>query len=156
MIKDTGDWRSDLTTCFEDLKVVERCREEALEHFSQFCEFVVEPAFEALAGEFVQYKAKARFWRVKGRSIHFEVRFPRSQTDQFHYILWMPKNSIELKLKLTVKSRKTPLGPLEERTVPFIESVPTKEILALEKDALAQDVIARYKKFLYAAAAASE
>ena len=49
MANDTEDWRSDLTACFEDLKVVERCREEALEHFSQFCEFVAEPAFESLA-----------------------------------------------------------------------------------------------------------
>jgi len=156
MTKDTGDWRSDLTTCFEDLKVVERCREEALEHFSQFCEFVVEPAFKALAEEFNRYKVKARFWQVKGRSIHFEVRFPRSQTDQFHYVLWMPKNSIELKLKLTTKSRKTPLGELEERTVPFIEKVPPREILGLDKEALAQDVIARYKKFLYESAGATE
>jgi hypothetical protein len=156
MTKNEGDWRSDLTTCFEDLKVVERCREEALDHFAQFCEFVVAPAFESLTGEFLQYKVKSRSWQVKGRSIHFEIRFPRSQTDQFHYILWMPKNSIELKLKLTIRSRKTPLSPLEERTLPFIEKVPPKEILALDKDSLAQDVIARYKKFLYEAAAASE
>ena len=156
MTKKDGDWRSDLTTCFEDLKVVERCREEALEHFFQFCEFVVAPAFEALSEEFLQYKVKARHWLVKGKSIHFEVRFPRSQTDQFQYILWMPKNSIELKLRLTIKSRKTPSAPLEEKTVPFIENVPPKEILGLDKNDLAQDVIARYKKFLYESAAASE
>jgi hypothetical protein len=153
MSKDSSGWRSDLTSCFEDLKVVERCREEAVEHFGRFCDYVAEPAFQALAGEFLRYRVKARSWSVKGKSVHFEVRFPRSQTGQFHYILWMPKNSIELKLKLTIKSRKSPLGPLEEKTVPFIENVPPKEILALDKDSLAQDVIARYRKFLYEAAA---
>ena len=117
---------------------------------------VVECGVGRLAEEFLRYKVKARFWKDKGKSIRFEVRFPRSQTDQFHYILWMPKNSIELKLKLTIRSRKTPLAPLEEKTVPFIENVPPREILGLDKDALAQDVIARFKKFLYEAAAASE
>jgi hypothetical protein len=156
MTKDEADWRSDLTGCFEDLKVVQRCRAEALEQFSQFCEFVAEPAFEVLAEEFLQYKVKSRFWKAEGKSIHFEVRFPRSQTDHFHYILWMPKNSVELKLKLTIKSRKTPQSELEERTVPFIEKVPPNEILGLDRDALAQDVVARYKKCLYESAAATE
>jgi hypothetical protein len=156
MPKIPGDWRSDLTTCFDDLKVVERCREEALEHFAQFCEFIAEPAFEALAGEFLKFKLKSRFWKVEGKSVHFEVRFPRSPGDQFQYILWMPKNSVELKLRLTVKSRRTPEGEFKERTIPFIQHVPPKEILGLDRDALAHDVVARYKKFVYETAALAE
>ena len=117
--------------------------------FDQFCEYVAEAAFEALAEEFAGYQVKTRSWKVQGKSIHLEIRFPRSRVDQFHYILWMPKNSVELRLKLTVKWRKTPLGPLEEKTVPFIEKSSPNDILKIDKDALAQDVIARYRKFLY-------
>jgi hypothetical protein len=151
-----ADWQDDLTTCFEDLKVVARCREEALEHFERFCDYVVEPAFEALVEEFQTYQVKARFWKVRGRSIHLDVRFPKSSVDQFHYILWMPRNAVELRLKLTVKFRKSKQGPLEEKTIPFIENVPPAEILKLDQDALAQDVVARYKKSLYEAAAATD
>lgn len=59
-------------------------------------------------------------------------------------------------MRLTIKSRKTPFVPLEERTVPFIENASPKEILQLDKDFLAQDVVVRYKKFLYESAVATE
>jgi len=146
---DRADWKEDLKGCFLDAKVLEKCREEAVEHFDQFCEYVAESAFEALAEEFLGYQVKTRFWKVQGKSIHLEIRFPRSRVDQFHYILWMPRNSVELKLKLTVKWRRTPLGTLEEKTVPFLEKASPTEILKIDKDALAQDVIARYRKYLY-------
>ena len=153
---DRADWKEDLKGCFLDAKVLEKCREEAVEHFDQFCEYVAESAFEALAEEFLGYQVKTRFWKVQGKSIHLEIRFPRSRVDQFHYILWMPRNSVELKLKLTVKWRRTPLGTLEEKTVPFLEKASPTEILKIDKDALAQDVIARYRKYLYETAVVPE
>lgn len=68
----------------------------------------------------------------------------------------MPRNSVELKLKLTTRARKSRFGPLEEKSVPFIENVPPKEILKLDKESLAQDVVARYKKLLYETAVVSD
>lgn len=153
---DTSDWRSDLRSCFEDLQVIERCRGEVVAQFDRFCDYVAEPAFEILTEEFDRYEIKCRSTWTKGASIHFEIRFPRSKEDQFHYILWLPKNAVELKLKLTLRGRKAPGGPMEEKTVLFIDKAPAKDILAIDRDALAQDVVARYKKFLYETAVISE
>ena len=61
----------------------------------------------------------------------------------------MPRNSVELKLKLTIQGRRLPAGPLEEKTVPFIVKSTAKEILRIDIDTLAQDVVARYRKFLF-------
>jgi hypothetical protein len=146
---DDKNWKSDLKACFEDLQVIEKCRAEALERFIEFCEYVAEPAFEALEEEFLRFGVKTRYRTIRGVSTHLEIRFPRSRVDQFHYILWMPKNSVELMLKLTVRGRRTPPGPLEEKTVPLIRNVEAKEILRLEIETLAQDIIARYRKFLF-------
>ncbi|MCJ7563113.1 MAG: hypothetical protein MUP52_00810 [Candidatus Aminicenantes bacterium] len=151
-----ADWKDDLKTCFDDLEVIEKCRAEALKHFNQFCDLIVEPAFEILAEEFRKHRVKVKFRKDQGKSIHLVVRFPKSRVDQFRYILWMPEDSVELKLRLTIKSRKTPFVQLEERTVPFIENVSPKEILQLDKDFLAQDVVVRYKRFLYESAVATE
>ena len=146
---DNGSWKDDLKAVFDDLRVIETCRAEALERFGEFCVYVAEPAFEALESAFLQFRVKSKYRTIRGVSIHFGVRFPGSRVDQFHYILWMPKNSVELKLKLTIQGRRSPAGPLEERTVPFIVKSTAKEILQIDIDALAQDVIARYRKFLF-------
>jgi hypothetical protein len=146
---DDQSWRTDLAACFEDLQVIEKCRAEAVERFIDFCEYVAEPAFEALGEEFLRFAVKTKSRTIRGVSTHLEIRFPRSRVDQFHYILWMPKNSVELTLKLTVRGRRTPSGPLEEKTVPLIRNVEAKELLQLEIEALAQDSIARYRKFLF-------
>jgi len=146
---DDQNWKDDLKACFDDLRVIATCRAEALERFVEFCDYVVEPAFEALEGEFLRFQVKSKYRTVPGASTHLGVRFPRSRVDQFHYILWMPKNSVELKLKITIQGRRSPAGPLEEKTMPFIVKSTAKEILKIEIDALAQDVIARYRKFLF-------
>jgi hypothetical protein len=146
---DDGNWKDDLKAVFDDLRVIEKCRAEALERFVEFCDYVAEPAFEALEGEFLQFRVKSKYRTVRGVSIHLQVRFPASRVDQFHYVLWMPRNSVELKLKLTIRGRRSPAGPLEEKTMPFIVKSTAKEILKIEIDSLAQDVIARYRKFLF-------
>jgi hypothetical protein len=153
---DKSDWKQDLQTCFEDLQVIDRCRIEAVAQFDQFCDYVAEPAFEALTDEFIRYGIRCRSAWVKGVSIAFEAKFPRSKEDQFHYILWLPKNAVELKMKLTLRGRKGPGVALEEKTMAFLAKAPAAEILRIDKDALAQDVVARYKKFLYETAVISE
>ena len=149
-------WKQDLQTCFEDLQVIDRCRIEAVGQFDKFCDYVAEPAFEALTEEFGRYEIRCRSAWVKGSSIQFEIRFPRSKEDHFHYALWLPKNVVELKMKLTLRGRKAPGGPMEEKTMAFIAKAPAAEILRIDKDVLAQDVVARYKKFLYETAVISE
>lgn len=146
---DDGNWKDDLRAVFDDLRVIEKCRAEALERFVEFCDYVAEPAFEALEDEFLRFRVKSKFRTVRGAEIHLQVRFPRSRIDQFHYILWMPRNSVELKLRLTIKGRRSPAGLLEEKTVPFIVKSTAREILRIDIVALAQDVIARYRKFLF-------
>jgi hypothetical protein len=146
---DKPDWRTDLRSCFEDLQVIDRCRGEAVAQFDRFCDYVAEPAFEALAEEFGRYEMKGRSSWTKGSSVEFDVRFPRSKEDQFQYVLWLPKQAVELKLKLTLRGRKAPGAPLEEKTMAFLDHASAKEILAIDQDALAQDVISRYKRFLY-------
>jgi hypothetical protein len=116
-------WKIDLRSCFEDLLVIDRCRGEAEAQFERFCDYIAEPAFEALAEEFARYEVKCRSVWVKGVSIEFEIRFPKSKEDQFHYILWLPKHAVELKLKLTLRGRRAPGGPVEEKTMPFIAKV---------------------------------
>ena len=150
------DWKKDLRSCFDDLQVIDRCRSEAVGQFDKFCEYVVEPAFEALIEEFLRHEIKCRTVRIKGSSIQLEVKFPRSKEDHFHYSLWLPKHVVELKMKLTLRCRKAPGGPMEEKTMAFIAKAPAAEILRIDKDALAQDVVARYKKFLYETAVISE
>jgi|GEM_PF-200420 len=155
-VTDKPDWKSDLRSCFEDLQVIDRCRGEAVAQFDRFCDYVAEPAFEALTDEFGRYEIKCRSTWTKGASIEFEIRFPRSKEDHFHYILWLPKQAVELKLRLTIRGRKAPGAPMEEKTIPFIDKAPAKDILGIDRDALAQDVVARYKKFLYETAVIAE
>jgi hypothetical protein len=146
---DNGNWKDDLKAVFDDLRVIEKCRAEALERFVEFCAYVAEPAFKALEGEFLHFRVKSKYRTHPGASVHLMVLFPGSRIDQFHYILWMPKNSVELKLKLTIQGRRSTAGPLEEKTMPFIVKSTAKEILQIDIDALAQDIVARYRKFLF-------
>jgi hypothetical protein len=153
---DAQSWKDDLRTSFDDLRVIEKCRAEAKDQFDQFCDFLVKPAFRALDEEFRRFRVKTKSWMRPGASIHLEIRFPQSRVDRFHYILWIPRHAVEFKLRLTTRGRKTPDGSLTEKTVPFIENVSPKEILGLDKDSLAQDIIARYRTFLYESASAPD
>jgi len=146
-----NDWRDDLASFLEDLRVIEGCKGETPGNFKQFCEFIAEPCFESLSLELRKYGIRSRFLTHKGKWTAFEVNFPKSRLDNFHYIICLPKNSLELKLKLRIKGRKNKKSPMEEKVKSFMENVLPSEILKLPKEELIQDVIKHYKDFSFEA-----
>ncbi len=144
------DWRDDTKDLFEDLAIIEISKKETLDNFDQFCEFIAEPAFENLVDELKIYKIKAKFKR-KRDSIHFMMNFYRSNVDDFHYIVSLPKNSIELKMKLTIIGRANKKSPLVEKESQFMEDVSSSEVLKLRLEDLIKDVLDQYRKFKYEA-----
>jgi hypothetical protein len=144
------NWRDDTKNLFEDLSIIEISKKETIENFDQFCEFIAEPAFENLADELKNYKIKARFKR-KRDSIHFWMNFYHSKVDDFHYIISLPKNSIELKLKLAVKGRLNKKSPLVEKELQFMKNVDSSEVLKVKLEELIEDVLDQYRKFKYEA-----
>jgi len=144
------DWRDDTKDLFEDLSIIEVSKKESLDNFDQFCEFIAEPAFENLEEELNKYKIKARFKR-KRDSIHFWMNFYRSNVDDFHYIISLPKNSIELKLKLTIRGRPNKKSPLIEKEMQFMKDIDSSEVLKLKLEDLIKDILDQYRKFKYEA-----
>jgi hypothetical protein len=143
------DWKDELRKCFESLAILERCKKETSLNFRQFCEFIAEPAFEALAEELKTYEIKSKHSTRNGRSICCQFDFRRSKTDHFHYTIFLPKNSIELRLRLQLRGRRTPNGPLVEKTEAFMPDVPLDKVMKLGKDELLSDIIAHYRDFCY-------
>jgi hypothetical protein len=76
--------------------------------------------------------------------------------DNFHYIISLPKNSIQLKLNLKIRWRKTKKSIAEEKDLPFMKDVFPSEILKISKENLITDVIKQYKNFTYKAYAKPE
>lgn len=144
------NWRDDTKDLFEDLTIIEISKKETLDNFDQFCEFIAEPAFENLTDELKNYKIKAKFKR-KRSSIHFWMNFYRSNIDDFHYIISLPKNSIELKLKLKIKGRPSKKSPLVEKELQFMKDVDSSEVLKLKLEDLIKDVLDQYRKLKYEA-----
>lgn len=145
------DWKDLLRASFSSIEIIERCQFETAENFKQFSEFIAEPAFEALADELKEYGIKAKYWILRGKSISLRLQFPKSKAENFQYIISMPKNAVELKLRLTIRGRKTPKSPWEEKTEPFMEKVPADKVMKITQDELLGDVIEHYKNFIYAA-----
>jgi hypothetical protein len=145
------DWKTELAGHFENLRVIERCQTETLKHFEQYCEFIAEAAFENLADELAQYRIKSRQQKSKGRDIRFIICFPGTKDDQFHYRLMLPKNSVELRLKLQVKGRRTPNTEYETTDEDFMPGLFPLEVLKMDKDDVIHDVIEHYRRFCYAA-----
>ncbi|OGD19795.1 MAG: hypothetical protein A2W03_17505 [Candidatus Aminicenantes bacterium RBG_16_63_16] len=142
------DWRNQLRGCFEDIAILERCRMETAENFRQFCEFIAEPAIEALEEELKTYEIRAKHSISKGRSISLQVDFPRSKTDHFHYAIVLPKNSVELKLQARVRGRREPNGPLLESLEPFMPGILPDKVMKITREDLISAVIARYRDFI--------
>ncbi|MDI6846190.1 MAG: hypothetical protein QME28_08650 [Candidatus Saccharicenans sp.] len=143
-------WVEELNRYFEGLRIIEKYQQEAREHFDQFCEFIVEPAFEALEQALAARRIKIRYKREKYSSIHLQVNFPQSNVDNFHYTIILPKNSIELKLILRTAGRKDRKSPLVEKERPFMPEVKPENILKLGKEDIILDVIDKLKEFNYA------
>lgn len=144
-------WKDALRSCFENIDVLERCKHETAENFKQFCEFIAEPAFEALSEEVKEYGIKARYWTLRGKSASLQLSFPRSKVDNFQYIISLPKNSIQLKLRLQIKGRKTERSALKDVEANFSEKFPPAKVMKIAKEELIEDIIERYKNFTYEA-----
>jgi hypothetical protein len=145
------DWKGSLRIFFESIDVLERCKVETRVNFVQFCEFIVEPAFEALAEEMKEYKIKCKLWTQKGKSIGIEFDFPGSGVDRFHYIISLPKNSLQMRLRLQIRGRKLPKAPLEESEEAFMEKVPPDRVMKIGKEELLNDIVERFRDYTYAA-----
>ncbi|MGQ9671963.1 MAG: hypothetical protein ACUVV5_02380 [Candidatus Aminicenantales bacterium] len=141
------NWKENLRACFENIEILERCKAETSENFKQFCEFIAEPAFEALVEELKGYDVKARFGTSTGRSTWLKCNFPGSRIDHFYYIISLPRNSIELRLRLHIKGRKTPRSPLIEEERAFFEELPPAKIMKLSKEDLIDNIIEHYRDF---------
>lgn len=143
-----SDWRDNLRSFFEDFTIIEASKKETLEDFDQFCEFIVEPAFESLAEALKEFKIKAKSQRIKGKSITFQTNFQGLRIDNFQYTIMLPKNSVELKLMLQIRGRKNSRSVMEKKEGPFMDSVSPKGLLKLKKEDIIQDVIGHYRNFI--------
>jgi hypothetical protein len=146
-----SDWKDELRKYFESVKIIQKSKAETQESFAQFCEFIVEPAFEILEDEMKAYGIKVRLSQEKSRFVHFEFFFPGSKIDNYHYKLILPRNSYELRLSLVLKGRKLPQSALEEIKEDFMKDVFPSEVMKISKDDLIRDIIAHYRDFNLAA-----
>ncbi len=146
----TVDWKKDLASHFENVHVIEQCQAEVLGQFDQFCEFIAEPAFEALTEELAERKIRCEYAKTKGKSIRFVICFPSLKEEQFHYRISLPKNSIELRLKLQIKARKTPKAEYETTEEDFMPGLFPFKVLRMDKDEVVADIVKHYTSFCYA------
>ncbi len=146
----TVDWKKDLASHFENVHVIEQCQAEVLGQFDQFCEFIAEPAFEALTEELAERKIRSEHVKTKGKSIRFIICFPGLKEEQLHYRISLPKNSIELRLKLQIKARKTPKAEYETTEEDFMPGLFPFKVLRMDKDEVVADIVKHYTSFCYA------
>lgn len=143
------DWKIDLKDLFEGVEIIKLSQKEVLEKFNNFRELIAEPAFETLSEELKEYKVKTYYTKSKGRTIHFRMSFPRSGKDSFHYIICLPKNSLELNLKLRIKARRDKRSQLEEREEEFMEYISPSDIEKITKEDLIQDIIKQCRNYKF-------
>jgi hypothetical protein len=151
-----SDWKEDLTNFFEEFSIIETSKKEALEDFDQFCEFITEPAFESLAEALKELGIKSKSKRTKDKSISFQINFPGSRIDNFQYIICLPKNSLEMRLKLLIKGRKNKKSVMGEKEESFMEAVNPAGVLKLKKEDIIQDVIRHFRNYILEALTSSE
>jgi hypothetical protein len=145
------DWKTGLKNHFENMRILEKCQAEAVLHFDQFCEFIVEPAFEALTDEIASFGVKARSQRTKGRDIRLSLSFPGSKDEQFHYRISIPRNSVELRLALATRGRRNLKTDYKTTEETFMPDLGPAEVLKLAKEDVILDVIEHYRNFCYEA-----
>jgi hypothetical protein len=140
-------WKDRLNEYFESVAVLEKSKTETAAKFDQFWEFIAEPAFENLKEEMKEHGIRVLWRREAGRKIHLQMSFPKSKSDNFHYEIFLPANSYELRLRLIISGRKSVNGPLMETKSPFLDGIAPVEVLKIGKEDLLKDVIERYKDF---------
>ncbi|MFW6136901.1 MAG: hypothetical protein ACOC5U_02385 [Candidatus Aminicenantaceae bacterium] len=151
-----NDWEKELSEFFEEYRIILSSQKDALEDFSQFCEFVAEPAFENLEDELREYGVRSKIIRVKGRSISFIIYYGKSRIDHFRYILELPKKAVEMRLRLRIKGRKRKQDAPEEAARKFLPEITPEQIMKLDKNILIMDVIENYRDFIFSSEAAMD
>jgi len=146
------DWKKNLANFFEGYRIIERSKEDTIKNFDQFCEFVAEPSFESLGEELENYRITSKIKKDRGRSITFQINFPKSKVENFLYTIVFPKNSLELQLKLQIRGRKDIHSPMQETEERFMKDTAPSEILKLNHEDLIMDVIEHYRNFCFKAA----
>jgi len=150
------DWKKELANHFENVRVIELCQAETVGQFDQFCEFIAEPAFEGLTEELNQYRIKSELVKAKGRSIRFVICFPGLKEEQFHYRIALPKNAVELRLKIQIKARRTPKAEYQTTDEDFMPGLFPFKVLRMDKDEVVADVVKHYTGFCYTALTAPD
>jgi hypothetical protein len=150
------DWKKELANHFENVRVIELCQAETVGQFDQFCEFIAEPAFEGLTDELNQYRIKSEQVKTKGRSIRFVICFPGLKEEQFHYRIALPKNAVELRLRLQIKARRTPKADYQTTDEDFMPGLFPFKVLRMDKDEVVADVVKHYTGFCYTALTAPD
>lgn len=143
------NWKEELSRFFEELRIIESSKESAFEDFKKFCEFIIEPAFENFSDELKQYGLRSRYKKEKERFLTFLIDFPKSTIDNFHYTIYLPDNSIDLRLRLIIKGRKDKKTQLIEKIKPFLDSVHPKDCLKLRKEDIIRDIMRNYRNFCF-------
>jgi hypothetical protein len=143
-----SDWKKDLAGFFEEYAIIETSKKETLDDFDQFCEFIAEPAFENLSEALKHFGISSKSQRTRGKSITFKVNFPGSRIDNFHYSIYLPKNSIEMRLTLCICGRKNKKSIVEENPLSFMDGMNPAGVLKLKKEDIIQDIIRHYRDFV--------
>ena len=143
------DWKEELRGHFDNIRVLERCQAETVAQFAQFCEFIAEPAFENLTDELALYGVRSRHQKTRVPDIRFIICFPGTKEDQFHYRVSLPKNAVELRLKLTIRGRQAPKAEYQVNEEMFLPEREPSAVLKMDKEDIIHDVIEHYRKFCY-------
>lgn len=149
-------WKKVLEDCFEKIRLIEKCQQETKENFDQFREFIAEPAFETLGEALKNYGLRTWYRKEKSNLIRFDISFLRSKEVQFSYSLYLPPNSIQMKLKLIIRGRREKDSPMKEWIEPFFENISPENLLSLSKEELIEDILNHYRDFMIKALTSSE
>lgn len=150
----TDDWKKKLAEFFDEYRIILASQKDTLEDFDQFCEFIVEPAFENLQEELREYGIRSKIIRIKGKLISLVIFYGKSRIDRFQYILELPRKSVEMRLRLRIRGRKSKKAAPEESTGAFLPDITPQQVMKLDKDILIIDVIDHYRDFIFSSEAA--
>jgi len=143
------DWKQELKDHFDGIRIIDKCKAETISNFDQFSEFIVEPAYEALADELKSYGVESKFRKIKEKEVFIAICFPESKDEQFRYKLVILPNSVELKLLAVVEGRRTRRSNFITKSEPFMPGLKTNDILKMDKEEIILHLLDRYRTFIY-------
>ena len=122
-------WKTKMARFIEEFRIIESSISETKLDFTNFCEFIAEPAFESLGEELKQYGMSAKIEKIKEKSITLFIYFPKSNIEDFYFTIYLPENAVELSLRKQtgdVKQRKSSADVLD---TPFLNgAMPTSRV----------------------------